>query len=87
MRKYTVILIREQDSEDFYVVVPELPGCFTQGSSVEEALERSREAIAGHLFSLESNGEDPPEEPAEVLVGAVEPRADLWPVTSEAPPG
>jgi predicted RNase H-like HicB family nuclease len=42
------------------VEVPALPGCFTQGRTREEALERAREAIATHLAGLVADGEPIP---------------------------
>lgn len=36
----------EQDEDGVYVAsVPELPGCYTQGKTLEEARERIKEAI------------------------------------------
>ncbi len=36
----------EQDSDKLYVAsVPELPGCYTQGKTLEEVRKRIREAI------------------------------------------
>jgi antitoxin HicB len=35
------------------VVVPSLPGCFTQGETVEEAIEMAKEAICLHVEDLE----------------------------------
>lgn len=36
----------EQDENDVYVAsVPELPGCYTQGKTLEEVRERIKEAI------------------------------------------
>jgi len=50
--EYTVII--EQDSEGTYVAsVPALPGCHTQGRSLDEAMERIGEAIA---LCLEEEG-------------------------------
>ena len=43
-REYTVII--EQDEAGFYVAeVPELYGCHTQARSLDELMERVREAI------------------------------------------
>jgi len=36
----------------FWVTVPELAGCFTQGETYEEALARAREAIKCHLKAV-----------------------------------
>ena len=41
---YTVII--EQDEDGIYLAkVPDIPGCYTQGKSVEQAIERVKEAI------------------------------------------
>ena len=38
----------------FWAEVPALPGCFTQGESLEEVRENLREAVAGWLEAGES---------------------------------
>ncbi|HOD35383.1 MAG TPA: type II toxin-antitoxin system HicB family antitoxin [Syntrophales bacterium] len=44
-KEFTVII--EQDEEGYFVAeVPELPGCHTQAKSMDELLERTREAIS-----------------------------------------
>ena len=35
--RYTVDILPEEDGKDYYVVVPALPGCFSQGRTIEEA--------------------------------------------------
>jgi antitoxin HicB len=60
-RKYTIVLDPE-DGGGYAVTVPALPGCFTQGSTVEEAMERAAEAISVHIAGLEADGEPVPEE-------------------------
>jgi predicted RNase H-like HicB family nuclease len=58
---YTVFY--EEASEGGYVVfVPALPGCHTQGDTLEEAEENVREAIAVYLESLAACGEPLPSE-------------------------
>jgi len=50
-------VIIERDSEGFYVgSVPSLRGCHTQARSLDELMERIREAIA---LCLEVEGEGP----------------------------
>jgi predicted RNase H-like HicB family nuclease len=49
-----------------------LPGCFTQGRTVDEALVRAREAIAGHLAALRDLGEPIPVETEPPIVAAVD---------------
>ncbi|MBF0627674.1 MAG: type II toxin-antitoxin system HicB family antitoxin [Magnetococcales bacterium] len=40
----------------FGVVVPDLPGCFSAGDSMEEVLEKSREAITLHMEGMIAEG-------------------------------
>jgi len=46
--KFTVIVERGEES-GYVVHCPELKGCWSQGSTISEALERITEAIAGCL--------------------------------------
>ena len=52
---YHVILEREEQGT-YSAYVPALPGCFSQGDTVEEALQNSREAIECHIESLRKDG-------------------------------
>lgn len=45
----------------FGVAVPDLPGCFSAGDTVEEAFDNAREAIGAHLRVLAAAGKDLPE--------------------------
>ena len=52
--EYTIVI--EKDEDDYYVgSVPALPGCHTQAKSIDQLLERLREAIA---LWLEVEGRD-----------------------------
>lgn len=44
------------DEVGYTVNAPALPGCITEGDTVEEALANAREAIAAYLESLEADG-------------------------------
>jgi antitoxin HicB len=46
----------------FVAFVPALPGCHTQGETIEETENNVKEAIALYLESLTSRGEAIPEE-------------------------
>ena len=52
--KFTVILEPEEDG-GYSVICPAIPGCASQGDSLEEALDNIREAIS---LCLEVRGED-----------------------------
>ena len=42
--QFTILI--EQDEDGVYVAkVPDIPGCYTQGKTIPEVLERVREAI------------------------------------------
>lgn len=59
MAKFLVYL--EQAEEGGYVVsCPQLPGCVTQGETVDEALAMIRDAIQGYIASLQKHGEPIP---------------------------
>lgn len=46
MRELQFKVLLEQDEDGLYVAsVPELPGCYTQGKTLEEVRKRVREAI------------------------------------------
>lgn len=62
MKRYTVILDYDPEVQAYAVTVPALPGCTSQGPSVEEALANAKEAIAGHIAALRVLGEPVPEE-------------------------
>jgi len=59
-RTYTVVLLHE-DVGGYTVVVPALPGCFTEGDTVPEALTNAREAIECHVGAMEQDGERVPD--------------------------
>jgi len=60
--QYTIVLHPDPESGGNGVEVPALPGCFTQGHTRGEALERAREAITAHLAGLVADGEPIPVE-------------------------
>lgn len=65
-RRFKVILDWNEDGGGYTVTVPALPGCITQGDTIEEALERAQEAIEGFLDTLKIIGEPIPESDVEV---------------------
>ena len=69
--KFTIILEPEEDG-GYSVICPAVPGCASQGDSLEEALANIREAIS---LCLEVRGEEnlpAPEETPEIIAGEIE---------------
>jgi antitoxin HicB len=62
MKKYTIILEPDLEEGGYTVTVSVLPGCITQGETIEQCIERAQEAIAGYIESLRKAGEAVPEE-------------------------
>ena len=62
-RDYSYSVFYEQAPEGGYVAfVPALPGCHTQGETLEETELNVKEAIALYLESLALHGDPVPEE-------------------------
>ena len=55
------ILLNKAEEGGYNVSVPALPGCLTQGDTVEEALEMAKEAIELYLEEIQSRGEHIPD--------------------------
>ena len=71
MKVYDFKVILEPDEESGYVVTcPSLSGCYSQGETIDEALNNIREAIELCLEDLNERGEEIPD-PSRLLVGTV----------------
>jgi len=55
-----VLLIPDPESDWITVEVPGLPGCISQGRTVEEALANIRDAIRGYVNDMIAAGEPVP---------------------------
>jgi predicted RNase H-like HicB family nuclease len=51
------VVVEPAEEGGFNVTVPALDGCFTQGETIEDALENARDAIACYLEGLEKLNE------------------------------
>jgi predicted RNase H-like HicB family nuclease len=49
---YKVTIIIEKDEYGYYAYCPELPGCQTQGDSLEEVRENIKEAVELYVETL-----------------------------------
>nr|WP_257215380.1 type II toxin-antitoxin system HicB family antitoxin [Pusillimonas noertemannii] len=54
------VVLHTDDGTRYGVSVPDLPGCFSAGDTLEEALEQVKEAIDLHLEGLVEDGDDLP---------------------------
>ena len=57
---FPIVLHKDPDT-DYGVTVPDLPGCFSAGSTVEEALAMAREAIELYIEVLVEDGREIPD--------------------------
>jgi len=59
--KYSVI-IHQAEEGGYWLEVPALEGCFTQGQTRKELLKNAREAISLYLEGLKELGREIPED-------------------------
>jgi predicted RNase H-like HicB family nuclease len=65
--QFTVVIERQPEGE-YLVSVPALPGCYTEGRTLEEAQEMAADAIRAYCASLRKHGEPIPIESTEEQV-------------------
>jgi predicted RNase H-like HicB family nuclease len=58
VQTYSVV-IHEDPQGGFWAEVPALPGCYSQGETIDDLVTNSREAIAGVLDVLKEQGGQP----------------------------
>jgi len=63
MKYYTFEIVVEKEPEDegYSAYSPTLPGCFSNGRTIEEAKRNIREAVQSHLGSLLAHGDEVPQ--------------------------
>ena len=49
-----------EDGYEIAVTFPDLPGCATSGADDADALEMAKDALGGHLWCLEKDGDEIP---------------------------
>jgi predicted RNase H-like HicB family nuclease len=62
MRFYSFEVVIEKEPEDagYFAWSPSLPGCFSNGATIEEAKRNMREAVTQHVSVLLKNGDPVP---------------------------
>jgi predicted RNase H-like HicB family nuclease len=71
--QYTVI-VHNAEKGGCWVEVPCLPGCFSQGETIDQAMNNARDAIELHIQGLRDEGQEVPTEKA-LVIGRVEIKA------------
>ena len=59
--RYPIVIHKDEESS-YGVTVPDLPGCFSAGETLDEALELAQDAILGHVETLLMGGQTIPEQ-------------------------
>lgn len=54
--KFQVIFTFDQEYQGYVATVPELPGCMSQGKTLDEAVSNIKDAITGYLHVQEIHG-------------------------------
>ena len=67
---YTVIFEPAEEG-GFIVYVPSLPGCHTQGETLDEAYKMAQDAIYGYIKTLQELKEEIPKEAESSIVAKV----------------
>jgi predicted RNase H-like HicB family nuclease len=60
--KFRVILEPDLEDGGYIVSCPSLPGCYSQGETIEEALSNIEDAIKGYIESLRKHDRPIPKE-------------------------
>jgi len=68
MKQFTFRTIIQKDSKGFHGFVPSLPGCHTDGNSIDEVRKNIKEAVAGWIeTSLDLGWDIPQDEGVETI--------------------
>ena len=73
--RYTVIFQPDDERNGFTVEIPALPGCITEGDTIEEAMANAKEAIELFIETLKDLGKPIPEDVPVSDIRVVEIRA------------
>jgi len=67
--EYTVLFHRAEEG-GYWVEAPALPGCYSQGETMEEAIINIKEAIELHLAALKEESLEIPVD-ADIVIGRI----------------
>ncbi len=74
---FQVVIEKEPEDEGYFAYTPTVPGCFSNGKTIEEARRNIRQAIEQHLASLLAHSQPIPQDDRlvhveELMVGVPE---------------
>ena len=52
---FAIVIEKEEDDEGYLAYSPSLPGCFSNGKTIEATKHTIREAIQQHILSLQEH--------------------------------
>lgn len=61
---FQIIIEKEPEDAGYYAYTPTLPGCFSNGKTIEETKHNIRQAIEEHLESMLAHAQPAPLNPA-----------------------
>ncbi len=57
---FQIVIEKEPEDEGYSAFTPNVPGCFSNGKTIEEAKRNIRQAIEQHLASMLAHGQPIP---------------------------
>lgn len=67
--EYTIIIYRAEEG-GYWAKVPSLPGCYSQGETIDETLANVKEAIESHIMALLEDGQEIPREERAIITSS-----------------
>jgi len=58
---FEIVIEKEAEDEGYSAYSPTLPGCFSNGKTIEEAKRNIRQAVEQHIASLLTHGQTIPQ--------------------------
>lgn len=65
---FDVVIEKKPEDEGYYAYIPGLPGCFSNGRTIEETRRNIRETVQQHIATLHAHGEPAPQVDSTVYV-------------------
>lgn len=69
--KFQVIFTFDQEYQGYVAEVPSLPGCVSQGKTMDEAIANIKDAIEGYLYVQAKHGTSNLPQESQAFIGEV----------------